>query len=682
MSAIQPGRLRRVKLLLAPLRFKTRMVHRPDANALMSHHHADVSWSGFEATLDPKRLRGDGTWEVYITARVGLLRRRRVRFHVDDVLPPRTAELPAPDGVVKRAVPTPDRRLELQVREQWAALRESALDGDELVLRGTLRAPDGAELKLELLGGDGSKTLRRPVAVEGETFSARVPLKKLRGAAGTTAVAFDEDNEEDEDADDEHDVAPSWELFVTGGGERRRVTLPEGSEEARWDVDGGELALVRTRQGEASLTLRAPHAVIDELRWTGERRARGGRRGAGRRAAGRARAGLGGARLPARLAGRDRGRALQRARDRGRGRLARRPAPAGRGPLAAVHPRRGRRPGARPSSRCRCRRSCRSRRRPAQGVRARHDRRGPRAARRPAGPRPPASAARYHQRRLRETVYLPQRTEPLRDDRRLHELPRAPVLRQPARDPRGARAPRRAARAPVDHQGRRRERAADGDASCARAAARRTRRWRGRATSSPTTTSTSGSAAARTRCACRPGTARRSSASASTSPSCAAAPASSRPTGTSSCATGSTSSPPAASPRRSCSAPTGSRARCSRRATRAPTSLAGDGLEERSRRAARAARHPGRRAHRALRADLPRPGARPPRPLPAGPPARPRAPARRARAGHRPAVPQAPLHRRRRADDRRRLRPRRLHLPRRHRAAAGRRRPASPTTRR
>ncbi len=69
--------------------------------------------------------------------------------------------------------------------------------------------------------------------------------------------------------------------------------------------------------------------------------------------------------------------------------------------------------------------------------------------------------------------------------RRLLELQRAPVLRQPARDPRGARAPRRAARAPLGRQATAGARAADTrEASCARAAASTTRRSPARATSS------------------------------------------------------------------------------------------------------------------------------------------------------------------------------------------------------
>ena len=82
------------------------------------------------------------------------------------------------------------------------------------------------------------------------------------------------------------------------------------------------------------------------------------------------------------------------------------------------------------------------------------------------------------------------------------------------------------------------------------------------------------------------------------------------PAGTSRCTTGSTSSRPTASRRRSCGARTCWRARCSRPATRAPTCSPA----RTATRAAAALRArlgmPDGQAHRALRADVPRPGAR------------------------------------------------------------------------
>ena len=169
---------------------------------------------------------------------------------------------------------------------------------------------------------------------------------------------------------------------------------------------------------------------------------------------------------------------------------------------------------------------------------------GDRRRRRPLRPRRRTSAARYNQRRAAQRRRTARaRSEPLRDavvytsfgGRQCSDSPRA------IHD--GARAPRRAARAPLG--GRRRDaRVPEGARRCARAAASTTRRSPARATSSPTTTSPSGSAAATTRCACRPGTARRSSAWASTSRRCTRPSGDFEPTGTSRCATGSTSLSP------------------------------------------------------------------------------------------------------------------------------------------
>src|SRR3954453_9589124 len=89
---------------------------------------------------------------------------------------------------------------------------------------------------------------------------------------------------------------------------------------------------------------------------------------------------------------------------------------------------------------------------------------------------------------------------------------------------------------------------------------------------------------------------------------------------------------------------------------------------------ARTPRDPRGRAHRALCPDLPRPGHRPPRALPARPAPGHRAPARGGLRRHGDPVSQAPLCDRPGARDRRRLRARRIRLPRRDRdPARGRR---------
>ena len=292
--------------------------------------------------------------------------------------------------------------------------------------------------------------------------------------------------------------------------------------------------------------------------------------------------------------------------------------------------------------------------------RRRHRGRPLRPRRRRARPVQPAPAAR---------AFVPGASRRAAARRgRLHELRRPPVLRQPARDPRGARAPRRAARAPVGRRATALPHAAGRrDACCARAAASTTRRSPARATSSPTTTSPSwferragpGVPADLARHAAQAARLRRLGDAQDQARLRA-------PLGRSRSATGSTCSRRTASRRRSCAAPTSSRARCSRPAIRATTSSRGPDRDARPRALRERLGHPGGRAHGALRADVPRPRPRPPRPLPARPArSTSSACARRSGDGHRDPVPQAPLRRRPGPGDRGRLRARRVELPRR-----------------
>ena len=94
----------------------------------------------------------------------------------------------------------------------------------------------------------------------------------------------------------------------------------------------------------------------------------------------------------------------------------------------------------------------------------RHPRRPHRPRRRRARPRTTSAACAPR-------VYQPRSHRAAARHRRLLELPRSPVLRQPARHPRGARAPRRAARAPVGRARPGVPRAADGDGRARPAAA-------------------------------------------------------------------------------------------------------------------------------------------------------------------------------------------------------------------
>jgi CDP-glycerol glycerophosphotransferase len=120
VTAVRAGRLRRLRLLLRPVRLNTRQVRRPGAVPAVGPP-CDLTWSGYEATLDPAALRTRRGWaprslELYVTVRAGGVTRRRVRFLMDEADPPRPVAVPVGPGVTVEAAPTDAGGVELRVR--------------------------------------------------------------------------------------------------------------------------------------------------------------------------------------------------------------------------------------------------------------------------------------------------------------------------------------------------------------------------------------------------------------------------------------------------------------------------------------------------------------------------------------------------------------------------------------
>jgi CDP-glycerol glycerophosphotransferase len=244
------GALRRLRLALHPIRFKTRAVHRPDATTRQGLH--DMSWSGFDATLSARRLRVLRRWryggfDVYISVRSGLIRRRRARFPMDPAQRPRAASVTLDDGTLVRAVPANTGSIRVRVAGHWAALSEHRREGDEIVVRGTLRMPRDAMLKVELLRIDGSATLEYPISVVDHTYEARIPIAELA---------------------DEHELETPWWLLITHDQRRHRVQFPPDLTAGVWQQGDREIAFRRSAQGDAVLEDRRPRPVLTDARWT------------------------------------------------------------------------------------------------------------------------------------------------------------------------------------------------------------------------------------------------------------------------------------------------------------------------------------------------------------------------------------------------------------------------------
>jgi CDP-glycerol glycerophosphotransferase len=270
LTALRPGRLARVRLRvpLIGIRSRARVVPRPDLAGARGVGMTDTSWAGFAATLPARRLRTAGRWRdrewnLYVTVKVGRLRRRRVRYVLDGVSPPRAAERTLSGGAVARISPSPTGEVRLSVRTRWARITGQQVADGALELSGELRTPPAdSKQRLELRRSDGTDVRRYPLTIDRAptpaTFRAVVPLHEVlaEGAHpdGDPGTAIPDD--------------PTWQVSITGSGLRVRVALAAETPEAAWREGGQEVALVRSIEGHADIVARPPQATVTAARWT------------------------------------------------------------------------------------------------------------------------------------------------------------------------------------------------------------------------------------------------------------------------------------------------------------------------------------------------------------------------------------------------------------------------------
>src|SRR3954452_833787 len=257
VRAVRHGRLNKVRQRYGVVRRKVPPARRPDVTADQQQRVSDLEWAGFRAVLDPRRLRGEGRWELYVTVQAGSARRRRWRGAFGTIRPPRSVELPVAGRHV-RAAPLPGGEVAIDVRRRWVALGESRLDETTLELSGerTVAEPEGAQVRL--VRPDGSARLDMPTAVDGSRWSARVALVDLPGEL---------DSIEDVHSGEREDGV-TWELVLREGGRRHRVAMADATPEAAWPRGAEEVALVRTREGDASLAVRPARGTLAQAHWS------------------------------------------------------------------------------------------------------------------------------------------------------------------------------------------------------------------------------------------------------------------------------------------------------------------------------------------------------------------------------------------------------------------------------
>jgi CDP-glycerol glycerophosphotransferase len=267
VTLLRRGRLRAIRQRIAAIRLRTTATHRPDATANSRQALCDLEWSGFVATLDPRKLRRlgswrDGAWDLYVTVRAGGVTRRRVKFALNATRPIRAIERHLTGGVALEASPTDEGEIALEVRTNWAAIGGHRLHEGVAELSGELHVPATGALTLRAVRRGAQGRLDFPVEADPPStpagFRARVPLAEL-GAQARAA--------ETEPHHDPRDGV-AWDLFILGDGRRYPLAVANGVDEALGRLEDFEFSVHRSQHGDASLVARAPHAVVTDASWT------------------------------------------------------------------------------------------------------------------------------------------------------------------------------------------------------------------------------------------------------------------------------------------------------------------------------------------------------------------------------------------------------------------------------
>jgi CDP-glycerol glycerophosphotransferase len=259
ITMVRRGRFRRIRQRISAIKLRAAVRHRPEVTASVSQA-ADVQWSGFEATLPPGRLKTlgrwrPGTWDLYVTVQAGGVTRRRSRFYVDGPRPVRATDRTLDDGLRLVAAPAPRGEIAVHVETSWAEITGQRLGPDALELSGLMRG-GGSALRLSRVG---SKRLEYALERRAEgTFSVSIPYGELEETVRTA---------DPEPHGAEHGQGMVWNLWLIEGEQRRRVGIDADMGEAAWSRVDHELVLMRDKDGNAVLVARTPQPHVLDARW-------------------------------------------------------------------------------------------------------------------------------------------------------------------------------------------------------------------------------------------------------------------------------------------------------------------------------------------------------------------------------------------------------------------------------
>jgi CDP-glycerol glycerophosphotransferase len=266
-----------------PIIVPARSLRHGEADTWSGQHRYHYDWAGFRAEISPRWFRLGrhwltGEWAGYVLVR-GHGVWRPARLHTPARGPAERPEFRQVAPGFRFGAWWAGRRLQVGVTRTPAVLHGCEHAGNELVIDVDVNPLDPqARVEILLARPKGAATHRFPAAVErrdGDSalVRGRMPLRVLATAVGRADRGTAHGAGNEAGVAEISDAGIEWDLYIQAEGQQRiRVAFPAGRAEYRYPAGHQEIAVERTRYGNAMVARRSLRPVVDEHSWTDDGR--------------------------------------------------------------------------------------------------------------------------------------------------------------------------------------------------------------------------------------------------------------------------------------------------------------------------------------------------------------------------------------------------------------------------
>jgi CDP-glycerol glycerophosphotransferase len=266
-----------------PVIVPARSFRHAEADIYSAQHRYHYDWAGFRCEISPRWFRLGrhwltGEWAGYVLVR-GHGVWRPARLHTPARGPAERPEFRQVAPGIRFGAWWAGRRLQVGVTRTPAVLHGCEHAGNELVIDVDVSPLDPqARVEILLARPKGAATHRFPATVERRDGDAalvrgKMPLRVLATAVGRADRGTAHGAGNDSAVAGVSDAGVEWDLYVQAEGQERiRVAFPAGRAEYRYPAGHQEIAVERTRYGNAMVARRGLRPVVDEHSWTDDGR--------------------------------------------------------------------------------------------------------------------------------------------------------------------------------------------------------------------------------------------------------------------------------------------------------------------------------------------------------------------------------------------------------------------------